>query len=187
MKINILESFFFINKNKIENLPEINKFILCITSLWLLIPIYYGFFNIHKLEILLLTILLCNVCIISLIFWNNPKSNSLLHYIDKISAWLIGIALIFITLFTNNGKNKINIMNFIIIIISIVLSVSLSNYFFSINSNKLQLLTHLIFRYICFSWSYILISSTNININNYIILSLCCIIHVIYCYYFYKN
>jgi len=63
-------------------IPQKNKYILSLASIWILPLIYKTYISNH----LILSVILTKLCIISPLFWYNYKHNSLLHKIDKYLA-----------------------------------------------------------------------------------------------------
>ena len=169
-KNTLLNALFTTNHEKdIKYIPYNNKHILGITSLWMCIPIYYGLYS-FDYNIIILSLLLSCVCLVSTLFWSNPKGNSFLHKLDKICVWIFFITLLFI----NN--------NFILIGLIFILYI-MSFIFFIKNYNTLQFISHLLFRYVFYWWCHIVMVPINVNfIYTFIIISIGYFSHVLLLY-----
>ena len=156
-------------KNKNLNLPIKNTSILCITSLWIFIPIIIGNNNYYLLKF---TLFCCSI--FSIMFWyNKPKHNSILHNLDRLSASFNIIYMIYISYY---------ILNYYLIIIllsNILIFYLLSFYNYYNNYYDHQLLFHLTFRYFVYIWTYFILVDYNIKI-----ITICYILH---CYYLLKS
>jgi hypothetical protein len=167
------------HKIDIKNLYYKNKHILGVTTLWILYLIIHVFytFNNNNMNIIIAA-LLTSICIVSTLFWSNPKSNSFLHKADKFLAYLF-----FIVMLLYSIQIKLPIFKLIIILLLILLFYSMSYIFFIKEYTILQCISHLIFRYICFWWCYIIIVPKQSNlISKFIIISIGYFTHVIVLY-----
>jgi len=132
-----------------------HKYILGLTSLWLLIPFIL---NIYENGFTKYNFLLFITCKISTIFWGYFFYGSLFHRLDRFFATLSLIVLDIISF------NKLNYIN-IIFIICIPLFFFIARYYYLINQQNKVLIYHLIFRYFGF---LLTINVLLINITNYI-------------------
>ncbi len=125
-------------------LPEKNRLILGVSTSWIILLIEKALIIREYISIILLT----NIMITSILFWYNYKINSFNHYLDKTLTKIYGIYLFYkdIDIIKING---------------ILLFYLLSNYLSFKRRYNLQLLSHLLFRYIFFIWGYL-----NLNTNN---------------------
>jgi len=107
-------------------------FILSITTLFLLFPIFIFLYNENQSiwEIILVLLLVSNI-ILSFLFWRNPIENSLIHFYDGIFAKISYILFPIYILFIKNIGYKIKLLFLIILFIS-----SIMFYYSSINSKK---------------------------------------------------
>jgi hypothetical protein len=164
-----------VNKIDIKDLYYKNKHILGVTTLWILYLIIYTFNN--NINIII-AVLLTSICVVSTLFWSNPKSNSFLHKADKFLAYLFLIVMLLYSI-----KIKLHIFKLIIILLSILLFYGMSYIFFIKEYTILQCISHLIFRYICFWWCYIIIVPNQSNlISKFIIISIGYFTHIIVLY-----
>ena len=147
------------------------KYILGITSLWLFIPFFY---NTLYSNIIIYKLILFIATTISTIFWGYFSYYSLIHKLDNLFATIL-----FIILFCFSYKK-------LYLLLSLICGVFylLSNYFFFKNNYFNFIICHLIFRYIGFWWTMIILSNCIITFKIYIFYSLCYILHI--CYLFQK-
>jgi len=144
----------------ISIIPKKNCNIFKLTSLWMLIPIYYSYNTVYYL----FSYNLIFNMIFSLLHWNYYKYNSLYHNLDRI---LSTNTLLIINLNTNN--NIIYILTFLVVIFYYKGKQSMLN-----NNNYEQLVNHLIFRYIAFWECYLYI-----NLFNYYYFKLYSILYIL--------
>ena len=133
------------------------NYILGITSLWLIIPIYYGInYNIISIYIFLLTFFMSMACIISTIMWKNRNNSIFLYYFDMLIAKSIFILLIIITI--NTECNIMCLFNKILFSLLLVLFY-IGGFIFYFN-NMIQISTcfHILLRYTGFIWCCFLVS-----------------------------
>ena len=151
-------------------IPNNNKFILSISSIWILTMIR------HSLLIsYLMSINIFLISIVSSIFWYKYELNSIYHKLDKLFAWSI---------FLLNLKYALNNLHFFItinLLSLILLFYYLSEHFIIKKKFKYQLISHLLFRYFFFIWIYLTIA------NNYDNLSLITIGYFSHNYYLSRN
>ena len=133
----------------IVSIPYCNRYIFSITSIWMLIPIYYSYNN-YKIFNFNLTLNM----FISIIHWLFYKHNSTIHYLDKFFSTN---TLFIIILNTNNY-----IIYFIAPLIYISILTSRKSMFN--NNYKQHLINHLIFRYLAFWCCCIYLDHYNYNI-----------------------
>jgi hypothetical protein len=136
-------------------MPNRNKHILGVTSLWMMIPII----NTNMSH---LCGLLGAVCTASTLFWYDPYQNSLLHKADKYLSINFALTL---SIYTINDiiYNNTSIILFTSLSGSTLILYNLSNHLFKNEKHGYQLIAHLLFRYSIFLWSYmIMIESKNV-------------------------
>ena len=166
---------------------EYNKYILGITSLWLIIPFIYGILHILEKKIsniifILLTLWIGLCCIISTLLGIN-KLGSIVHIIDiKCAEILFIILCVYFGLNINNEINKnnkidikIKILFPLLVAIFYLCSVILSNK----NYTNLSILSHLIFRFIGFWWCFVAIYYNIIDFKIILIISLGYFSHIL--------
>jgi hypothetical protein len=138
-------------------MPNKNKMVLSISSLWILNLLSHCYYNNLKFLLFLLSIL----SIISTVFWYNYKVNSLYHKIDK----SIVISL-FIYLIQTNYYLYFHFYYFILItsIIAVFYILSIKTCIY--NNYELQLYSHLSFRYFTFLLLFHYIINYNDNGND---------------------
>jgi hypothetical protein len=151
-------------------IPDNNKFILGISSLWILTLIHHSllFSYLFSINILLISI-------ISPIFWYKYQLNSIYHKLDKLLVWSIALL---------NLKYALNKLYFFVSIYLLLLTIFfyyLSDYFTIKKKFKYQLISHLLFRYFFFLWIYLTIA------DNYDNLSLISIGYFSHNYYLSRN
>lgn len=124
-------------------LPNKNRLILGVSSCWIIILIDKAIIIKDYISVLLLT----NITIASLLFWYKYTYNSFYHYNDVYSVKIYGCYLLY--------KSYNNFDYLLAIKIKIILLLYLLSYYFTIiKKYNLQLLSHLLFRFIFFTWSY---------------------------------
>ena len=139
-----------------DNMPKRNKYILGVTSLWMMIPII-------NTNISHLSGLLGAVCAASTLFWFDPHQDSLLHKADKYLSTNFAITLFIYTIFDIINNNSY-ILLFSSLSGTTCIFYNLSYMYFQYEMYNYQLIAHLLFRYIIFLWSYmIMVQSKNIQ------------------------
>ena len=173
----ILEKINFQSKQKKE-LPLHFKYILGITSLWLLYPFIYGIMDIFKnrninILYIIITLLIGVCCVVSTLLGVN-KLNSLVHLIDVKCAEILFILLCIYYRFYIN--NNLNILSFIFPFL-VVLFFGLATYFNNIYVYELNIIFHLLFRFIGFWWCCFIFIK-NINYEIFFTLSIAYFIYI---------
>ena len=156
-----------------NNIPEENKLILGVSSLWISTLIYYSYIN----QLYLFMFLLSNIVIASPLYWYKHITYSYLYFYDLSFVYIYGILLFYYSLY------KFNFYILFIKVSLVLLFYSFSDYYLKKQLFHLQLLSHLTFRYIFFIWSYLYINN---NINNHYLLFVT-INYFLYNYYLYKT
>ena len=121
-------------------MPKKNKFILSISSFWILNLLYHIYIN----QLYYLTFLLSSISIISPIFWYNYRVNSIYHKLDKSLVLSSYMYVISNNYYYNNIKYLI-LYSSLIFIFFIFSAKSCIN-----NNYNLQLYSHQIFRFLYF-------------------------------------
>jgi len=147
--MNILSIIFKTSSCNSTPIPEKNKYILGISSLWILL-----LFN----NSLLLSLNIILLSIISPIFWYKYEINSIYHKLDKLLVWTM------ILLNIKNALIKLYISTSIILFSLIIFFYYLSEIFIIKRKFKYQILSHLLFRYFFFIWIYLTIFNNLYNI-----------------------
>ena len=169
----VLRALFSTNSD-IQHMPQNSKHILGVTSLWMAIPIYHGFTT------PLATLLMC-VCAVSTVFWSNAVGGSALHRLDKLLAWLFFAALTCDS-FRRWHQGKLALLTIVLIIACIVTFFLLSDIFFRRNYPRLQLISHLLFRYVFYWWSHLLVHQ--ISLADFSVISMAYFGHIALLYQF---
>lgn len=159
--MNLIKYIFTTNiYNDTDNMPNKNKMILSISSLWILNLLSHSYLN----NLYIIFGLLSLLSIISPIFWYNYKVNSIYHKIDK----TIVISL-FIYLMQTNYYLYYHIYNFLSVVLILLIFYIISIKSCIHNNYELQLYSHLSFRYFTFLllYNYILNNKNEIKTNNY--------------------
>ena len=164
---------------------EKTKYIIGTTTLWLLLPIYYGIFNFfnkydkNALYILILSSVMSISCFVSTKMWKNRNKTFFLYYLDIILANVLFILLIIITVYIK--YNSISLYKKILFPSIIILFYSITTYFYIKKYINLSAIFHILFRYVGCIWCCILIGYPNIYIYIYILpLSLIYFGYIIY-------
>jgi len=127
-------------------IPNKNKYILGISTLWILI--------LFKQSIMISSLLSLNILLLSIIspiFWYKYELNSIYHKLDKIFVW----TLVFINL--KIAIIKLYISTTILFFSLIILFYYFSEIFVIKKKFVYQLISHLLFRYFFFLWIYLTI------------------------------
>lgn len=119
------------------DIPCHNRAILCLTSLWMAIPITFG-------GPLLLTEVLGLVCAASTLYWRYP--NKWTQIIDK------SLATVFLVLLTLHSLVHIYLTIFFIILV--LYFYCLANYYYDLKKYTEHLMSHLMFRYTFYWWTH---------------------------------
>ena len=120
------------------------------SSLFFLIPILSFLYKKNKIkyEYILILSLLINT-ILSCIFWNNAKKNSLIHYIDVIFAKITFILfIIYVYIFKKDNIIKYNKIYLLIFIIYIYIYYSSNKYSTKDWYSTIHIIYHFIFHII---------------------------------------
>jgi hypothetical protein len=158
----------------IQDMNYKNKHILGVTTLWTTYPIFHVFYTFNNNILIFIATLLTFICIVSTLFWSNPKGNSFLHKADK---FLVQIFFIIILLYSI--QIEFPIFKLIIILSLIIVFYIMSYIFFVKQYTILQCISHIIFRYIFFWWCYIIMVPIQLN---FIIISIGYFSHIIVLY-----
>ncbi len=152
-------------------MPIRNKRILGSTSLWMII-----------------LILNCNLspfcgllgasCCASTLFWFNPEQKSLRHRADKSLSSYYSISLLFYTIY-RICKYNYPILLFTSLSGSTVIFFNLSDYFFKCKKYNIQLVSHLLFRYSIFWWSFTVFNEIETYYYNFLIISSGYLTHIL--------
>jgi len=141
MIFKLLNLLFTTNTYNNYIVPEKNKYILSLASIWILPLIYKTYITNH----LILSVILTNLCIVSPLFWYNYNHNSLLHKIDKYLA--ISCYIYLFIIFHNPIFFIINSLGLFSLFIY-------SEYCCIHNLQNMQVISHLTFRLFYFRLVY---------------------------------
>ena len=151
----------FTQYKKIDDLPNNNKLILGVTSLWMTIPIAHGIVRwLHNdIEVgqkAIIVALLCS-CLTSSLFWLDARRGSLFHKFDKFSAIQYIVCMIFVT--TQPGKSGSTLLSRVntFFPLSMITFFILGDICFKKSLYDLQLYFHLLFRYVGYWWGHLLL------------------------------
>jgi hypothetical protein len=84
MKLSLL---FTTTSGNTSPIPETNKYILAISSLWILTILRNSLISLNPF----LSLNILSISIISPLFWYNYQINSIFHKLDKLLVWIIAI------------------------------------------------------------------------------------------------
>lgn len=135
----------FSTSHATEDIPAPNTHILGVTSLWMLVPVCYGLQH-HAA----LSALLAAVCLVSTLFWSNPKGGSAMHKADKCLSWVFCGSMLWCS------RGRLDTWTTGVIVESILVFFLLSDFFSRTNRPGLQLFSHLMFRYAFYWWAHLL-------------------------------
>ncbi len=156
-----------------DNIPQENKLILGVSTLWLSRLIYYSYIY----EYYMFMFLLSNIIFASPIYWYTHITYSYMYFYDLICVYMYGILLFY------NSLYKLRVEILLTFVSLVLLFYSLSGYYLKKEKFDLQLLSHLTYRYIFFIWSYIYID----NNGNYNYLIFITTNYLLYNYYLYTQ
>jgi len=148
--MNILSILFLTSSNNNSIIPQKNKFILGISTFWILLLFYPSLFisPLISLNIILISIF-------SPLFWYFYTLNSLFHKLDKFFVWTLFLQIFPISIYNFNP-----LPNFLFLF-SILFSFILSELSIIYNKFHYQLFFHLSFRFFFFSWIFLLFFNYN--------------------------
>jgi hypothetical protein len=147
MKLSLL---FTTTSGDISPIPEKNKYILGISSLWILTILRNSLILLNPY----LVVIIFSISIISPLFWYKYQINSLLHKLDKLLVWIIVII-----------NLKYAIYKLYILFLLIIYFFYLSEFFIIKHKFKHQLISHLLFRYFFFIWIYLTYYNTLLQLS----------------------
>lgn len=140
-----LSLLFTTTSGNTSPIPETNKYILSISSLWILTILRNSLISLNPF----ISFCLISISIISTLFWYNYKINSIYHKLDKLLVWTIAIINL------NYALYKLYISITILLFSLIIYFFYLTEYYIIKNKFKHQLISHLLFRYFFFTWIYL--------------------------------
>jgi len=140
-----LSLLFTTTSGNTSPIPEKNKYILALSSLWILTILRNSLILLNPF----LSLNLISISIISTLFWYNYKINSIYHKLDKLLVWTIAIINL------NYAIYKLYISITILLFSLIIYFFYLTEYFIINKKFKHQLISHLLFRYFFFTWVYL--------------------------------
>jgi len=140
-----LSLLFTTTSGNTSPIPEKNKYILALSSLWILTILRNSLILLNPF----LSLNLISISIISTLFWYNYKINSIYHKLDKLLVWTIAIINL------NYAIYKLYISITILLFSLIIYFFYLTEYFIIKKKFKHQLISHLLFRYFFFTWVYL--------------------------------
>jgi hypothetical protein len=142
MKLSLL---FTTTSGNTSPIPETNKYILAISSLWILTILRNSLISLNPF----LSLNILSISIISPLFWYNYQINSIFHKLDKLLVWIIAIINLKYAIY------QLYISITILLFSLIIYFFYLTEYFIIKKKFKHQLISHLLFRYFFFVWVYL--------------------------------
>ena len=129
----------------LRNIPIATKFVLGVTSPWMLLASRASIEPAYTL--LGLTLAMC--FFFSALFWANPVNGSGMHTLDKISARFFVAVAFFHTLEKP--------LAFLLLPVVVLIFFSLGSFACRTNKFRMHLVCHLLFRFFAFWWAFVLV------------------------------
>lgn len=138
---------------EISDIPDSNKCILGVTSLWMILPVAHAVLRWRDIDVSQKAVVfaLCCACCSSTMFWFDARRGSLLHKLDKLSAVQYVVAVMFAT---ERQRQRATGACFLF---TMMLLFVLGDMCFRRSMYRLQLTLHLLFRYVAYWWGHILL------------------------------
>lgn len=183
LNLEITRAFYYISTKsftqykKIDDLPNKNKLILGVTSLWMTIPIAHGIVmwlqdDIDVGKKAVIVALLCS-CLTSTLFWMDTRSGSLFHKLDKLSAIQYIACMVFVTTQpVKSGSTMLSRVN-TFLPLSMITFFLLGDMCFKQSLYDSHLCFHLLFRYVGYWWGSPLIGSSGKQLYSVIYYFIC--------------
>lgn len=156
--MNLISLLFSTSSNNLNPIPIKNRFILGISSLWILFFLPFSFSFLLSFNIFLISFF-------SPLFWFSYNINSFIHKFDKFFAWSIFFIIFYFSIF------KLSLFFSFLNISSIFFFFYLSEYFTILQHYNFQLISHLTFRLSYFIWVFLTLFDFN-SFNFFLLLSL---------------
>lgn len=171
-----MDTIVYGSTSNIEDYTRKHKDILGITSFWFLFVGLCGLKNTHKyIKFCSIYIIICGI--LSLLFWYDPKLNSVSHLLDRYVAILY-----FIQFYLINFCNKYKYLDFynkFFLFISIIAFFIISDRFLQKKGLDNAFWSHIIFRYICYIGLFIAFIE-QVSINFITLFTVIYFIHIFY-------
>jgi hypothetical protein len=144
----------------VRDLPDRNKLVLGVTSLWMLVPLAHGVFSwsqhrVTQGQLFLIMALTCS-CLSSTVFWSDARSGSMFHILDKCSAVLYLICVLFVSA-TGQGEREFSAELQVFFSTATLALFMLGDIFFKRRRYDHQLAFHLLFRYVGYWCGHLLL------------------------------
>ena len=145
----------------VSDLPNKNKFILGVTSLWMIMPIAHGMFRwFHngvgfgqKAVIAALSF----SCFSSTIFWFDAKQGALFHKMDKFGAVQYVACTALVSALPGDSGRTLSTGVGALLPLSMIALFLLGDMCFKRSMYDVQLVLHLLFRYVGYWWGHLLL------------------------------
>jgi hypothetical protein len=144
----------------VRELPDRNKLVLGVTSLWMLLPITHGVlrWSQHRVtqgQLFLIMALTCS-CLSSTMFWSDARRGSMFHILDKCSAVLYLACVMFVAA-TGAGERQLSVKLQVLLPAATIALFVLGDMFFKRRRYDHQLAFHLLFRYLGYWYGHLLL------------------------------
>lgn len=144
-----------------RDMPNRNKFILGVTSLWMIMPIAHGMIQWFQNGVTfgqkaVIAALSCS-CFSSTMFWFDAKRGSLFHKLDKLGAVQYVVCMVLVTALPGDGGRTLSTGVGAILPLSMIALFLLGDMCFKRSLYDLQLVLHLLFRYVGYWWGHLLL------------------------------
>jgi hypothetical protein len=142
-----LECFANIGLN---GMPLVNTHILGVTSLWIGIPVFYGALQASPFHILMACTLTA-ACVVSVVFWSDPKEGAIVCKAREVLSWVFAIELVWFS-----ACSGLDPANLFLMVACVVFHYGMSDFFIQKRLWRLQLIAHLMFRFALYWWVHLL-------------------------------
>lgn len=158
----VLKALFSTRTSKdVGDLPNRNKFVLGITSLWMIFPVAQGVIQWCETGIAVsqkfVIVALACCCLSSTLFWFDATRGSVLHKLDKLCAVQFVVVVGFVTAFPGSSGRALTTGVGVFLPCAMVVLFLLGDLCFKRNMYELQLWFHLLFRYVGYWWGHLLL------------------------------
>lgn len=145
----------------VNDLPNRNKFILGITSLWMIMPIAHGiiqwFENGISFGQKVVIAALTGSCLSSTMFWFDARRGSVFHKLDKLCAVQYVVCMVLVTALPGQTGRRLSTGVGTFLPSSMIALFLLGDMCFKRSMYDLQLSLHLLFRYVGYWWGHLLL------------------------------
>jgi hypothetical protein len=166
----------------VSDLPNRNKLILGVTSLWMIIPIAHGmaqWCGIGARQKAVIAALSCS-CLSSTIFWLDARRGSLSHKLDKFSAVQYVVCMVSVTAMPGKSGRALSEAVAAFLALSMISLFLFGDMCFKRSMYDLQLSSHVLFRYSAYWWGHLLLVPAEDNFRGaFVILSVGYFVHIV--------